>query len=163
LVTGVQTCALPIYGYKMQVIVPADSPIKKLADVKGHKIIFTRPDSNSGCKVLLMYLNQQGLQPDRDYDWGFSSDHKKSIKGIATKEKGYEAAPVASDLLKGMIHKGEVEEKAVRVVYESDPFPPATLGYVYNLTPELRTAIRETLTNYNLKGTGLASQEIGED
>src|SRR5262249_6378646 len=61
------------YGITMQVLVPASSPIKTLADVKGHKITFTRPDSNSGCKALLMQLKEQGIQPDRDYAWGFST------------------------------------------------------------------------------------------
>jgi phosphonate transport system substrate-binding protein len=148
------------YGYTMQVIVPADSPIKKLTDLKGHKIIFTRPDSNSGCKALLMTLKNQGLQPDRDYEWGFSTDHEKSIEGVVSKQ--YEAAPVASDILKRMEEEGKVDEKAIRAVYESDRFPPATIGYVYNLTPELRTAIRETLVGFGLKDTSLAGK-MGKD
>ena len=141
------------YGIKMQVLVPADSPIKTLADVKGHKIMFTRADSNSGCKALLMKLKDDGLQPDRDYTWGFSSSHEESIKGIATKQ--YEVAPVASDLLQRMEKNGDVDEKLVRVIYESERFPPGTLGYAYNLSPELRTAIREALKDFSLKGTGL--------
>ncbi len=149
------------YGYTMQVIVPADSPIKKLADLKGHKITFTRADSNSGCKALLMLLkDKENMQPERDYDWGFSTDHDLSVKGVASKQ--YEAAPVASDILQRMEEKGEVEDKAVRKVYESDRFPPATIGYVYNLSPEIRTAIRETLVGFNLKGTGLQGQ-MGAD
>jgi phosphonate transport system substrate-binding protein len=141
------------FVYKMEVLVPADSPIKSLADVKRHKITFTRPDSNSGCKALLMLLNEKGMQPDRDYDWNFSADHKESIKGIADKQ--YQVAPVAGDILKRMIEAGEIDAKAVRNVFESEPYPPATLGYVYNLTPEDRKAIRETLVGYSLKGTSL--------
>jgi phosphonate transport system substrate-binding protein len=141
------------FGYKMEVLVPADSPIKSLTDVKGHQITFTRPDSNSGCKALLMLLKEKGMQPDRDYDWNFSTDHKESIKGVASKQ--YQAAPVAGDILKRMIETGEVDGKAIRNVYESEPYPPATLGYAYNLTPEVRKAIRETLVGYNLKGTSL--------
>ncbi len=148
------------FGYTMEVIVPVDSPIKKLADLKGHKIMFTRPDSNSGCKALLMLLKDQGLQPDRDYTWGFSTGHKESIKGVATKL--YEAAPVASDILQLMVEKGEVDPNAIRKVYESDRFPPATIGYVYNLSPELRTAIRDTLVGFNFKGTGLEGK-MGAD
>jgi phosphonate transport system substrate-binding protein len=148
------------YGYTMQVLVPADSPIKKLADLKGHKITFTRPDSNSGCKALLVLLNEQGMQPDRDFEWGFSTDHKVSIKGVASKL--YEAAPVASDILQTMEENGEVDSKAIRKIYESKPFPPATLGYVYNLSPELRTAIRETLVGFKLKGTSLEGK-MGAD
>lgn len=145
------------YGYTMQLLVPADSPIKDVADVKGHKITFTRPDSNSGCKALVMMLKEQkDMQPDRDYTWGFSTGHEESIKGVAAKD--FEAAPVASDILQRMVERGEVDGNSVRKVYESERFPPATIGYVYNLTPELRTAIRDTLLAFNLKGTGLEGE-----
>lgn len=145
------------YGYTMKLIVPAKSGIKDAAGVKGHKVTFTRPDSNSGCKALVMYLRDgEGFLPDRDYAWGFSTSHEDSIQGVASGE--IEAAPVASDILQRMIDKGEVEEDAIRVVYESEKFPPATIGYVYNLTPEVRTAIREALLGFALAGTGLEGQ-----
>lgn len=145
------------YHYTMKVIVPADSSIKSLRELKGRKIIFTRPDSNSGCKALLMLLKEQeDMQPERDYTWGFSLGHEESIRGVANKE--YEAAPVASDILERMIEKGEIDASAIRTIYESERFPPATIGYVYNLTPELRTAIREALLGFNLVGTGLEGQ-----
>jgi phosphonate transport system substrate-binding protein len=145
------------FGYTMQVIVPADSPIKKLADLKGHKVTLTRPDSNSGCKALLMLLrDQEDMRPDRDYTWGFSLDHEVSIQGVA--DKKFEAAPVASDILARMVEKGDVDPAAFRSIYESERFPPATLGYVYNLAPELSTGIRETLVGFSLTGTDLEGQ-----
>ncbi len=39
------------FGYEMEIIVPADSPIKTPADLKGHKIAFTDATSNSGFKA----------------------------------------------------------------------------------------------------------------
>jgi phosphonate transport system substrate-binding protein len=145
------------YGYTMKLIVPAKSSIKDPAGVKGHKVTFTRPDSNSGCKALVMYLkDQEGFQPDRDYAWGFSTSHEDSIKGVAAGE--IEAAPVASDVLQRMIDKGEIQEGAIRTVYESERFPPATIGYVYNLKPEICTEIRDTLLGYTLAGSGLEGQ-----
>lgn len=148
------------YGYTMQLLVPADSPIKNVEDVRGHKVTLTRPDSNSGCKALLMLLDQKALRPDRDYTWGFSLGHEESIKGVASKE--YEAAPVASDILQRMVEKGEVDANQVRKIYESERFPPATIGYVYNLSPGLRAAIREALLGFGLTGTGLEG-EFGAD
>jgi phosphonate transport system substrate-binding protein len=149
------------YGYVMKLLVPADSPIKSPADLKDHKVMMTRPDSNSGCKVLLVLLRDQyQLQPDRDYTWGFSLGHEESIKGVADKQ--YEAAPVASDILARMVEKNEVDPNSFRSIYESEKFPPATIGVVYNLAPELRDAIRETLLAYDLAGSGLEG-EFGAD
>jgi phosphonate transport system substrate-binding protein len=125
--------------------------------VKGRKVMFTRPDSNSGCKALVMYLrDEEEYLPERDYAWGFSTSHENSIAGVAAGEM--DAAPVASDVLERMIDKGEVDGAKIRTVYESERFPPATIGYVFNLMPEIRTGVREVLLGYTLAGTGLEGQ-----
>jgi phosphonate transport system substrate-binding protein len=149
------------YGITMKVLVPADSPIKKLTDIKGHKVTFTRPDSNSGCKALLVLLREEhGLQPDRDYEWGFSLGHEYSIKDVAAKK--IQVAPVASDMLARMVEQGDVDPESFRSIYDSERFPPATIGIAYNLMPELRDAIRETLVGFDLRGTGVEG-EFGAD
>jgi phosphonate transport system substrate-binding protein len=149
------------YGYTMKVIVPADSPVQRLQDVKARKVTFTRPDSNSGCKAMLLALRDEAdLWPDRDYTWGFSLGHEESIHGVAAGD--FEVAPVASDLLERLIERGEIDIASIRIIYESERFPPATIGYVYNLAPELRAAIRETLEGFDLIGTGLEG-DFGSD
>jgi phosphonate transport system substrate-binding protein len=148
-------------GYTMEFLVPADSKIDKPEQIKGHKVTFTRLDSNSGCKAPLVVLMQQfNLMPERDYDWGFSQGHEDSIKRVAAKE--FEVAPVASDMLARMIKNGEVDPKVVKSIYKSERFPPATFGYVYNLAPELRDKIREAMLTFDWKGTGL-EKEFGPD
>ncbi len=144
------------WGYTMEFLVPAGSPIKKLEDVKGHKVMFTTLDSNSGCKAPLVLLKKMDMLPNRDYQYGFSQGHEDSIKRIAAKE--FEVAPVASDLLARMEENKEIDPAAVVSIYKSERFPPATIGYVYNLTPELRDGIRETLLKFEWKGTGLEKQ-----
>src|SRR3569833_3204645 len=39
------------FGYEMEIIVPADSAAKSPADLKGKKLAFTEPTSNSGFKA----------------------------------------------------------------------------------------------------------------
>jgi phosphonate transport system substrate-binding protein len=43
----------------MEIIVPADSPIKTPADLKGKKVAFTEPTSNSGYKAPLAILKSK--------------------------------------------------------------------------------------------------------
>lgn len=150
------------YGYTMQFLVPAGSPIKKLADVRGHKVMFTALDSNSGFKAPLVLLMDPpyNMMPDRDYEWGFSQGHEESIKKVAAKD--FEVAPVASDILARMIEAGDIQEEEVVSIYTSERFPPATLGIAYNLSPELQTAIRAALLGFDLRGTGLEG-EFGPD
>jgi phosphonate transport system substrate-binding protein len=149
------------YGYTMEFIVPADSPIKDVEDVRGRKVMFTRLDSNSGFKApLVLLLDEYKMLPDRDYQWGFSQGHEASIKGIV--EKDFEVAPVASDILARMIEKGEVDADAVRSIYTSERFPPATIGVVYNLDSEIRQNIEDTLLTFSIPDSGLDG-EFGAD
>lgn len=142
------------YSYTMKVIVPADSEIKKIEDLKGRRMTFVRPGSNSGFTVpLVLLMDKYDLQPDRDYRWGFSYGHESSIDGVAAKK--FEAAAVASDILDRRIASGEIEADAVRTIYESEPFPGGVIGVVYNLKPELAEGIRKTLLEFDFAGTGL--------
>lgn len=142
------------FSYTMKIIVPADSDIKKVEDIRGKRMTFVRPRSNSGCTAaLVMLMKEHDLQPERDYNWGWSFGHENSIKGIA--EKKFMAAAVASDILTRMIASGDIAESDVSVIYESKPYPPGVVGYAYNLKPELSEGIIDTLMTFDWKGTGL--------
>jgi phosphonate transport system substrate-binding protein len=142
------------YHYTMKIIVPADSEINKPEDIRGKRMIFVRPQSNSGCTAALVTLmKEHDLQPERDYSWGFSFGHENSIEGVA--KKRFPAAAVASDILDRMVASGAVKADEIKVIYESKPYPPGVVGFAYNLTPELREGIRETLLGFDWKGTGL--------
>ena len=142
------------FSYTMKIIVPADSDIKKVEDIRGKRMTFVRPRSNSGCTAaLVMLMKDHDLQPERDYNWGWSFGHENSIKGIA--EKKFMAAAVASDILARMVANGDIAESDFAVIYESKAYPPGVVGYAYNLKPELSEGIVDTLTTFDWKGTGL--------
>lgn len=148
------------FGYQMLLLAPAGGEVKKPADVAGHKIIFTRPDSNSGFKAALVYLmTQHNLLPERDYEWGFSFDHADSIRRAAGKE--FDVVPVASDIFNRMVSAGEVSEETLQTIYESETFPPAALGYAHNLKPELREKIAQTLLDFDWAGTSVEARYSG--
>jgi phosphonate transport system substrate-binding protein len=145
------------YGYTMKIIVPSSSEIKRPADLRGRKMTFTRPNSNSGFKAAFVYLNEtQGLLPERDYRWSFSLDHEKSIRQVVDRQT--DAAAVASDVLERMVQRSQVDINTIRTIYESERFPPATIGYAYNLSPKLREAIRQTFLEFDWSGTKLEDE-----
>jgi phosphonate transport system substrate-binding protein len=142
------------YSYQMEIIVPADSPIKAPADLKGHTMTFTDLGSNSGFKAPLVLLrNEFQLEPGIDYDVNISYGHDQSIGGIA--KKTFEAAAVASEILKRAMNRGQIQDSQFRSIYKSEGFPPAAIGYVYNLKPELAEKIRYAITTFDWKGTPL--------
>ncbi len=144
------------FGITMQIIVPADSPVESVADLSGHYVTFTTRDSNSGCKAALTLLRDHAMLPLRDYMWKFSGGHEESIEGIVNGQ--YEAAAVASDLLQRAVADGKVSKDKFRIIHESERFPPATLGFVYYLRPELGDKIRQAFKEFDWQGTELESQ-----
>lgn len=65
-----------VASYRMRVIVPGDSSIQSLSDLKNHELTLTEPGSNSGYKAPLVLLRSQvGLEPERDYIIRYSGSH----------------------------------------------------------------------------------------
>lgn len=144
------------FGYTMKLLVPANGA-EGPEQLQGKQIAFTTPTSNSGFKAALVYLMaEHNLRPERDYDWSFTFGHETSVNGLIAGD--HDAAPVASDILERLIAEGEVEEDAFTVIYESERFPPATIGYAYNLASPLREKIAETLLNFEWEGTSVAAK-----
>lgn len=143
------------YGYRMQIVVRSQSPIKRVEDLKNQRIGFTHLSSNSGFKAaFVLLMSQYKLLPERDYRWGFSGGHQASIEAL--KANKYDAAALASDLIEQAVRDGAIEKSGLRVVYESERFPPAALGYVYSLEPKLAEQVRQAMLSYPIAGTPLA-------
>ena len=110
------------FGYEMEIIVPADSPIKAPTDLKGHKIAFTDATSNSGFKAPSAILKADfSLEAKRDFEPVFSGKHDNSILGVVNKD--YEAAAVANSVLNRMIDRKVFDKAKIRSIYKSADLP----------------------------------------
>ena len=142
------------YGYEMEIIVQAGSPLKSVMDLKGRQIAFTQPTSNSGYKAPSVLLKSEfGLEPERDYRAIFSGKHENSVLGVINKD--YEAAAVANSVLKRMIQRGAADEAKLRSIYRSKRFPTTAYGYVNNLHPDLAAKVREAFFSFKWEGSRL--------
>lgn len=144
------------FGYKMEIIVPADSPIQTLADLRGRTLTFSQQTSNSGYKAPVALLQGSGLQEGQDYKSNFSGRHDNSVLGVANKD--YEAAAIANSVMKRMVSRGAVDPKKVRTIYTSQTFPTTAYGTAHNLRPELAAKVREAFSTYNWAGTALQAE-----
>jgi phosphonate transport system substrate-binding protein len=144
------------FGYTLQLITQKDSDIKTLADIKGKNVAHVTPSSNSGNQAPRALFTELGVEPDKDYKVTYSGKHDNSIMGVANKD--YDAAPVASTVLDRMAEKGVVNRDDLRIIWESDPFPTTSYGYVYNLKPELAAKIVDAFLTFDWSGTGLEKE-----
>jgi len=135
------------FGYEMEIIVPADSPIKGPADLKGKTLAFTSPTSNSGFKAPSAILKGEfGLVKDKDFKATFSGKHDNSILGVYNGD--YEAASIANSVWTRMERRGVIKPGKIRSVYKSQTFPTTGYGVAYNLDPTLTAKIKQAFWTY---------------
>jgi phosphonate transport system substrate-binding protein len=145
------------FGYEMEIIVPADSPIKTPADLKDHKVAFTDATSNSGFKAPSAILKADfNLESKRDFEPVFSGKHDNSILGVVNKD--YEAAAVANSVLNRMLDRKVFDKTKIRSIYKSQTFPTTGYGHAYNLDPKLVEKIKEAFFSFAWEGSALAAE-----
>ena len=143
-------------GYTLQLIVPKDSSIKSVADLKGKRVAHVTPSSNSGDIAPRALFAALGVVPGKDYEVLYSGKHDNSIMGVVNKD--YDAAPVASTVVERMQARGMFKPDALRVVYETAPFPRTAFGVAHNLRPALKAKIREAFLGFDFKKSKLAAE-----
>ena len=145
------------FGYEMEIIVPADSPIGSPADLKGRSLAFTSPTSNSGFKAPSAILRSEfGIEADKDFKAAFSGKHDNSVLGVANKD--YEAAAVANSVLNRMIDREVVDPAKLRTVYRSQTFPTTGYGHAHNLHPVVVAKIKQAFFTFPWAGSDLQAE-----
>lgn len=144
------------YGYRLQLITQKDSTIRTVADLKGRKVAHVSPTSNSGNQAPRALFKKLGVVPGRDYKVIYSGKHDNSIMGVVNRD--YDAAPIADAVLKRMVRQKVLKRDAIRVVWQSQPFPPTSYGYIHNLHPDLQKKVRDAFLSFDWTGSGLARE-----
>ncbi|MBK1698506.1 phosphate/phosphite/phosphonate ABC transporter substrate-binding protein [Rhodovibrio salinarum] len=145
------------YGYKMQVITPADSDIESIQDLNGKTVAHTEQASNSGNQAPRALLESQfGIVPGEDYEVTYSGGHDRSILGVANGD--YAAAPIASSVLDRMAERGAVDLDDIRIIHESQSFPTTSFGHAHNLHPRLALLIQKAFYTFEFEGTSLGKE-----
>ncbi len=143
-------------GYTLQVIVRKDSPIQKLSDLKGKRVAHVAPSSNSGDTAPRVLFTSMGVTPGTDYEVVFSGKHDNSIMGVVNGD--YDAAPVASSVVERMRERGMFPKDALRIIYQSKPFPRTAYGVAHDLNPALQAKIREAFLTFDFKSSALGKE-----
>lgn len=115
-------------GYHSILIVKADSPYRKLEDLKGRTLAWADANSTSGYLIPLVSLRAAGIEPDRYFGRTlFSGGHEQSVLGViggqfdsafTWSSKGHNAGQISA-----MLKRGVLKLDQFRVIWESPLIP----------------------------------------
>ncbi|WP_081263263.1 phosphonate ABC transporter substrate-binding protein [Pseudomonas putida] len=133
-------------AYHSLIISRADSPIKSLADLKGHTFAFVDPSSASGHLFPKAGLEQAGYTPESTFSrMIFSGSHDASILAVANRK--VDAAAVADRILATALAQGSVKQGELKVVWTSPDIPESPMVWRKDLDPALKQKLAAALAN----------------
>ncbi|MCL4425201.1 MAG: phosphate/phosphite/phosphonate ABC transporter substrate-binding protein [Firmicutes bacterium] len=143
---GMELLAAPEVGgaaeYRSYLIVPAQSQVRQLADLKGKSFAFTDILSTSGWLVPVFRLKEMGTTPEAFFrSTEFTYSHDNSIRAVA--EGLVDGAMVDSIVFDTMVAQDPALGRKVKVVARSEAFasPPVVVNPL--LAPELKGALKK--------------------
>ena len=127
--------------FQAVIIVPADSPAKSLADLKGQEIAFGDPASTSGTWVPRYQLLDAGLVSGRDYTLRVLGAHDAVALAVANKKVG--AGGLSMPIYNRLLKEGKIDPTAVRVLAASPAIPEYMWTFREGLDPAFKEEIRQ--------------------
>ena len=126
--------------------ITADPAIKSLADLKGKTFAFGAPSSTSGSLMPRYFLQQAGLNPEKDFrNVAFSGAHDATVAFVAAGKA--EAGVLNTSVWDKLVEAKKVDTDKVRVFATT----PTYFDYNWTVRGDLDPAIIRKLTDAFLK------------
>ena len=126
--------------------ITADPAIKSLGDLKGKTFAFGAPSSTSGSLMPRFFLQQAGLNPEKDFrNVAFSGAHDATVAFVAAGKA--EAGVLNASVWDKMVEAKKVDTDKVRVFATTPPY----FDYNWTVRGDLEPALVKKLTEAFLK------------
>jgi len=156
--------------YRVRVLVPANSKVQSLADLKGKTLAVSALSSNSGAKAPIVLLHDEGkLNPRTDFKIKVAGSYWVALAQVAKGEA--DATCIASDLFDRELARGEptdAEKKLGRVKVTADQFrelatppveyPRVCFGVSHTLPQPLVDKIKAGFASFKFEGTDVGKR-----
>lgn len=148
-------------AYTSLAYVRADSDIDSLDDIDGQEVCFVDAASTSGYLVPMKGLMDAGKSMDDDMQQVLAGGHDASLLSL---ESGNCDVAFAHDaMLDTLVASGQLEDGAVRSIWESDPIPEDPIALSNSIDPEvierITTVLREKANKPALVEAGICDSE----
>jgi len=138
-------------SYFAYFVVPSDSDLQTLADVKGKRLALNSIGSTSGDLIPQVELMKAGLSIKNKNDFKrvyYAGSHDACM--MAALNKHVDVCGMSSRNFDARIADGTISLEQIRIIHRSSPVPPPPLAYSKNLPLEIRNKIKlATLEAHN--------------
>ena len=131
-------------GYYAYFVVPVDSPLKTLEDVRGKILGLNSIGSTSGDLIPQVELMKVGLSTKNENDFAkvfYAGSHDACL--LATINKHVDVCGMSSRNFDARLADGTFKLEQVRIIHRSSLVPPPPLAYSTKLSVELRDRIKK--------------------
>ncbi|HVM81063.1 MAG TPA: phosphate/phosphite/phosphonate ABC transporter substrate-binding protein [Stellaceae bacterium] len=135
-------------NYWASIIVPKDSPIKTVAEIKGHTFAFSDPASTSGHLFPALGLRKAGLDPDKDVKGIYAGSHTASFEALYNKK--VDAGELNSEQLESAKQRGHYQDGDVVFLWKSDPIPTDPISVRGDLPEGFKKRLIQVLQTLDL-------------
>jgi len=138
-------------SYFAYFVVPSDSDLLTLADVKGKRLALNSIGSTSGDLIPQVELMKAGLSIKNKNDFKqvyYAGSHDACM--MAALNKHVDVCGMSSRNFDARIADGTISLEQIRIIHRSSPVPPPPLAYSKSLPLEIRNKIKlATLDAHN--------------
>jgi phosphonate transport system substrate-binding protein len=149
-------------GYYSALIVRADSPYKKVEDLKGKTLGWADPNSTSGYLVPLVSLRAIGIEPEKFFQRTvFSGSHENNVIGVlnGTFDSAFVWTgkdPATRGILKSMSTRGLLDQQKLRVIWNSQMIPSSPITVRKDMPADMKRDIAKLFVDLYAKDPKLA-------
>ena len=141
-------------GYYAYFVVPVDSPLKALEDVRGQILGLNSIWSTSGDLIPQVELMKVGLSTKNEDDFAkvfYAGSHDACL--LAAINKHVDVCGMSSRNFDARLADGTFKLEQVRIIHRSSLVPPPPLAYSKKLSVELRDRIKKATLEAHKHGT----------
>jgi phosphonate transport system substrate-binding protein len=145
--------------YTAALWVPASSPIKTVADLKGKTVAFSDPGSTSGNLLPRYAMIKAGLNPDKDVKIAFAGGHPQSL--LALTNGKVDAGEINSQQQATATAAKQFDPSKFRVIWRSSPIQNDPITVRGGLSPAFKSAVTTALLKMTPAQLKLLDAELG--
>ena len=132
-------------AYRSMIVVPPDSPIQDVTELRGKRFAFGSYDSTQGHIIPRIALSDYNLTLTDLAGYEYTGSHRNCANAIISEQ--FDACGLQDTMAQELSATG-----LVRIIYTSKYYPSSGITANNNVSPEIVAAVREALLDFQPQG-----------